>query len=456
MPASISGLAFRPLALTALIAFTACFAGALTTGVLLIPRVAWAQARNAVGATRPESLSLARVYDAADRGSPRIHAAAALARAARARVAGATRPPDPTLQLGLMNYMLPELSADPALGMRQLQVMQMLPLPGKLRAAGDAARSRMLAAELRVSEVRLTSRAAAAMAFIERWGAERQATIALETRRLLEDVAAVASSMYRVGDGRQVDVLRAQVEIARMDEEVIRMRTMGQSALARLAAAVNLPLDSVAGAPALPAFPDSLSPADSLVALSIASRPMLAAGVADVEAASADLRLAARERWPDPQVGFQYGERSGAMGTDRMGSLMIGATIPLWARSRQLAMRSEATAMREMAEADLGAMRAETRGRVGEMHAAIASSRRLASLYLNSILPQAEAAAASALVAYRAGAVDFMTVVEDRMTVNRYRQELVALDAAQAIAWIELEMLLDRPLLRTANRTGGE
>jgi outer membrane protein TolC len=89
------------------------------------------------------------------------------------------------------------------------------------------------------------------------------------------------------------------------------------------------------------------------------------------------------------------------------------------------------------------------------MHAAIATSRLLAWLYRNSILPQAEAAAASALVAYRAGAVDFMTVVEDRMTVNRYRQELVALDAAQAIAWIELEMLLDRPLLLAADRRGG-
>lgn len=454
MPASITGLAFRRLA------YLACSASVLTGGSLLLslvaPRIVAAQEHTAVVAPRADPLSLAAVYDAVDRGSPRIRAATALARAARSRVAASTRPPDPTVQLGLMNYMLPGLRADPALGMRQLQVMQMLPLPGKLRAAGDATRARTIAAELRVSEVRLSSRAAAAMAFVERWGAERQATIALETRRLLEDAAAVASSMYRVGDGRQVDVLRAQVEIARMDEEVIRMRTMGASALARLAAAVNLPLDSVSGVPSLPSFPDSLSSAETLVAMSIASRPMLAAGAADVEAASADVRLATRERWPDPQVGFQYGERSGAMGTDRMGSVMVGATIPLWARSRQLAMRTEATAMREMAEADLGAMRAETRGRVAELHAAITSTRRLESLYRNSILPQAEAAAASALVAYREGTVDFMTVVEDRMTVNRYRQELVALDAAQAISWIELEMLLDRPLLTTANRNGGE
>lgn len=440
MPAFHTGLASRPFAFCAL---------ALVGASGITPTLASAQARSAPISARTDSLSLAAVYDAVDRGNPRLRAASALARAAGSRIAGSTRPPDPTLQLGLMNYMLPELSADPALGMRQLQVMQMLPLPGKLKAAGDAARSRTVAAEARVSEARLAARASGAMAFVERWGAERQATIALETRRLLEDAAAVASSMYRVGDGRQVDVLRAQLEIARMDEEVIRMRTMGESALARLAAVADLPVDSVAGPPVLPALPDSLPPVDSLVAWSIASRPMLAAGMADIEAASAELRLAARERWPDPQVGMQYGERSGAMGTDRMGSLMVGATIPLWARSRQLAMRDEATAMREMAVADLDAMRAETRGRVGETHTAIASSRRLASLYRNSILPQAEAAAASAVAAYRTGTVDFMTVVENRMTVNRYRQELVALEVTEASAWVELEMLLGRRILTT-------
>ncbi len=449
MPAFNAGLASRQLLIVALALVGASSTTPVATSAQERHAAVAAQERTPAVTARADSLSLAAVYAAVDRGNPRIRAARALARAAGSRIAGSTRPPDPTLQLGLMNYMLPELRSDPALGMRQLQVMQMLPLPGKLAAAGDAARSRTLAAELRVSEVRFTARAGAAMALIERWGAERQATIALETRRLLEDAAAVASSMYRVGDGRQVDVLRAQVEIARMDEEVIRMRTMGESALARLAAAVDLPMDSVAGPPVLPSFPDSLPSVDSLAASSIASRPMLAAGVADVEAASAELRLAARERWPDPQVGFQYGERSGVMGTDRMGSLMVGATIPLWARSRQLAMRDEATAMREMAVADLDAMRAETRGRVGETHAAIASSRRLASLYRNSVLPQAEVAAASAVAAYRAGTVDFMTVVENRMTVNRYRQELVALEVAEVGAWVELEMLLGRGILDT-------
>ncbi len=396
-----------------------------------------------------QPLTLAHVYAAVDRGTPRIRASEALARAARARVPGATRPPDPTLQFGLMNYMLPELAADPLIGMRQLQLMQMVPLPGKLAAAGRVVRARADAAESRVADARWTARATAAMSFYERWGAERQVSIALETRRLLEDVEAIATSMYRVGTGRQVDVLRARVEIARMDEDVERMRAMSEGAHARLAAELDMPMDSVSGAPSAPAFPHTIPSRDSLLTLAFENRPMLAAGLAEVKAAAAEHRLAARERWPDPQLGVQYAERSTAMGTERMGSLMIGATIPLWAGSRQLRLRDEAAAMREMTEADLAAMRADTRGRVTEVHTALASSRRLATLYRGTVLPQAEAAAASSLSAYRAGDVDFMTVVENRMTVNQYRMELIALDVSQGNAWAELEMLAGRTLMVT-------
>ncbi len=401
-------------------------------------------------APRDRPLTLAEILATVDRRSPRVHAAAAFARASATRVAGATKPPDPTLQLGLMNYLLPGLQADPTLGMRQLQLMQMLPLPGKLTAAGDAARARSAAASALAEEVRSDARTTAAMAFYERAVVLRQVAIARETRRLLEDVAAVAAAMYRVGDGRQVDVLRAQVEIARMDAEVLRMLAMDASAQSRLAAALDLPLDSLNGTPVLPEFPDSVPTREALETLALTSRPMLAAGVAEVDAASADLRLATRDRWPDLQVGLQYGERASAMGTERMGSLMVGAALPIWARSRQLAMRDEAGAMRAMAEADLATMRAATRGRVGEVHAELVSVRDLAALYRGSVLPQAEAAAIAALASYRTGAVDFMTVIDDRMTVNRYRQELVALDATQGRAWAELEMLTGRPLLAAA------
>ena len=103
--------------------------------------------------------------------------------------------------------------------------------------------------------------------------------------------------------------------------------------------------------------------------------------------------------------------------------------------------------MTEMARADLAAMRAETRGRIGEAYAALERARRLAQLYRTTVLPQAEATVASAMSAYRVGSVDFMTLLDDRMTVNRYRQELATLDADEGKAWAELEMLTGRALM---------
>ena len=405
------------------------------------------------------SLTLDSVFTLVAANSPRARAAEALARAANARIPGAGLPPDPELQLGFMNYMLPDVRPDPVLGMTQLQVMQMVPLPGKLAAAKRAARARADAATARADDAAFGARAAAAMAFYERYEAEGRAALAGETRRLLEDVSAVANAMYRVGQGRQADVLRARVELARMDEDIARMSAMGEAATARLAAVAAVDAAAVSGSPVLPAFPAAIPSREELEQAALRARPMLAAGAAHVRAAEADAALARRERWPDLQVGVQYGQRTMDGETDRMGSLMIGASVPIYAGSRQLRMRDEAAAMQAMATAELDAMRADTRGRIGELHASLVSARRLAALYRTTVLPQAEAATSSALASYRTGGVDLMTVIDNRMSVNRYRQELLALEAAEGRAWAELEMIVGRALINdaaSAPRTTGE
>ena len=79
-------------------------------------------------------IRLGEIYAQVQRANPKLAAARALVRAARARTPAASRLPDPQLQLGFMNYSLPSLSPMPPLGMTQLQLMQMVPLGGKLRA----------------------------------------------------------------------------------------------------------------------------------------------------------------------------------------------------------------------------------------------------------------------------------------------------------------------------------
>lgn len=381
-------------------------------------------------------------------------AARALADAAWARTPGARRLPDPQLQLGFMNYEVPRLAPMATLGMTQLQVMQMVPVAGKLSLSGRVADAQAAGASARAVDVRWEQRARLAMAFYDLYVADRSLGVARETRQLVEDIAATAQAMYAVGDAQQADVLRARVDIARMNEEIVRMATMRTAMGARLAGVLDEPIDTTRLSPELPDLPNDLPTLDALVREAEANRPMIRAGEADVQAASAAERLARREIWPDLQVGVQYGQRGGAMGTERMGSLMLGASIPIFARDRQLQMRVEAGAMRAMAQSDLSAMRADTRARVAELYADFTRARNLGSLYRTAVLPQAESAVTASLASYRVGAVNLMTLLDNQMTVNRYRQELFVLEAELGKSLAELEMLIGRSL--TAPAAPGE
>jgi outer membrane protein, heavy metal efflux system len=425
-----------------LVARALALVGALSFAATL-PAVAQ---QPAAADSAPRGLHLGELYRDARESSPRAQAARSLARALSARVSSAKLPPDPQLQLGFMNYTLPGLRPMDPLGMTQLQLMQMVPVAGKLGLSGRVAGAQALAQGERAREVEWELRSDVAMSFYDLYRTDYGLAVARETIRLLQDVRKIAESMYRVGEGRQADVLRAQVEIARMVEDTIRMTTMRSGMAARLNAILNRPFDAMVSSPALPDFPDSLPFLDVLVMLAERERPMVRAGEREVEAADAQTSLARREIWPDLTVGLQYGQRRSEMGVERMGSLMVGASVPVFARGRQLRMREEAEAMRQMATSDLATMRADTRARVTEAYADLTRARNLASLYRTTIIPQAEATVSSALAAYRVGSVDFMTLLDNRMTVNTYRQELFALDAEQGKAWADLEMLTGREL----------
>jgi outer membrane protein, heavy metal efflux system len=396
-------------------------------------------------------LTLADVYRIAASTS-RVSAATALASAAEARVASARRPSDPELQLGLMNRSLPSFAPMDPLGMTQIQLMQMIPVAGKPGIAGRIASENAAAAQSRALDVRWDVRARAAMHFYDLYAADSQLGIARQIKRLVQDIAKVAQTMYAVGEAKQADVLRAQVEIARMTEDITRMESMRAGMIARLAATLNVDASGIGSVIPPPALPDTLPPLEVLAAEAERSRPMIAAGARDVRAAEAGQKLAAREIWPDLQIGLQYAWRAGEMGTERMGSVMIGAAIPVYARSRQLRMRNEAAAMKAMAVSELANMRAETRGRMGELYADYTRARNLRALYRTTILPQADATVTSSFAAYRVGDVNLMTLLENQMTVNRYRQEVVALDAAQGKAIAEMEMLLGRELFDVSAR----
>lgn len=435
----------------------ALYARVLTGTAVIVALAAPLRSAHAQAVTVATDVTrLGDLYAQVTSANPKVTAARALVRAAQARVPSARRPPDPQLQLGIMNRSLPGLAPMQPLGMTQLQVMQMLPLGGKLSLAGRIASAQADATSARAADVVWELRSQTAMAFYELYATDRQLEVARGTLRLLQDISRTAESMYRVGEGRQADVLRANVEIARMSEDTLRMRAMRTTMVSRLNALLNRGADEQLADVVRPQFPDTMPARSWLDSAAMTNRPMIRAGVQEVRAADASAALAKKEIIPDLQVGVQYARGASTMvaadgmtatRTENMASLMIGASIPIFARDRQYQMRNEAEAMKAMARADVNAMRAETRGKIGEAYADLTRARDLARLYRTTVIPQAEATVSSALSSYRVGKVDFMTLLDDQMTVNKYRQELYGLEADEGKAWAELEMLTGRELI---------
>jgi outer membrane protein TolC len=233
-----------------------------------------------------------------------------------------------------------------------------------------------------------------------------------------------------------------------MTGQVADMEAMRRTMATRLNTVLNRPPDAPTGSPELPAFPDTLPSTDSVIGAALVSRGMLRAGADQVRAATAAEELAHRDIWPDLEVGVIYGwQPMSGGGTDQMLSLMLGASVPLWAGSRQLKMRDETAAMRQMAVEELAAMQSDTRGRVAELVAEFERTRDLHRLYARTLLPQAEATVSSARAAYQVGGVDFMTYLDALMTVYGYRSQVIRLDAEQGQALAEMEMVTAKPLV---------
>ena len=402
-------------------------------------------------------LTLNDVYNAVRAQNPRLAASAALVVARSAMEDGAGLPPDPQIEIGAMNLSLPGLTADmPSSMLPSIQVMQMVPVFGKLRLSKQIARTSTEIARAEAVEAWWEVRAEAAMAFYELYQIDRQVVIMRETLQLLENFRRVAQAMYSASQGRQADVLRASVAAARMEADIKRMEAMRVGAAARLNAVQNLPADAPVGAVQLPALPSTVPARDALGAWAVTARPMLLRGRAEIDQAGSRVALAQKEIWPDLNIGVQYGQRRASMNTDpamppekiteRMGSIMVGFSVPLFAGKRQLKMREEAQAMRAMARADLARMSAEVDARISELVANLDRNRTLIQLYRTDVLPQAEANVQSSFSSYRVGEVDFMTLVDAQMTANTYKQELAVLTAEYGSDIVELEMTIGREL----------
>lgn len=410
-------------------------------------------ARNARGQTDAgvdEGLTLEAVITLARERNQRLASAKAVVDAKTQLEPSAGLPPDPIFQIGVRNLRLPDLTADMPNSMApSLQIVQTFPFFGKLSLGKRIARQSTSISSADADETWWEVRAAVAAAFFEVYGADRQLEVMRVTLRLLRDFEAVARAMYGTGTGRQSDVLRANVEVSRMDTEIARMEAMRIGAAARLNALLDLPAATPVPSPQLPQLPEKVPDRDTLRDWAETSRPLIHGARTEVERARSRHDLARKEVWPDLAIGVHYGQRDVDDDTRRMASFLVGFNLPVFAGSRQLRMRDEAVALERAAAAALEETRAWVDARIEQLLADLDQGRTLIDLYRKEILPEAEANVESAFSLYRTGDVDFLTLVDAQTTKNRFEQEYYKLLAQYGADVAELEMTVGRELPMT-------
>jgi outer membrane protein TolC len=346
--------------------------------------------------------------------------------------------PDPVLTLGLRNRPLDGFGTDNPMTMNWIGLSQTFPWPGNQGFGQERQEHYARAADLAADEMEAALLARVKEVYFQLAFMDRALDIMASTRELLRDFLEVTSAKYAVGAGLQQDILQAQVAIAQMTAD-ITVTTQNRVAMAaRLNSLLGRPATEPAGLLQLPDPVGSLPAVDSLMAIAAVNRPAIRAARERALAAEAGYRAAQRDAYPDFTVALGYGQRPQF---EDLATIQVRISLPLWSGSRQKPHIREMEAVRSSEEAREIDLHNETFARLSELRAAAERAHALSELYRTSIVPQARAAVESALSAYRVGEVDYMTLLANETTVNRFETERVRLAAEYQAALAGIEAL---------------
>jgi outer membrane protein TolC len=415
------------------------------------PRFAAAHAP--VPGNRADPTPLERVIALAREHNPEIRAALREKEAAEHRIAPASALDDPMLETGVVNLPVSSFSfSREDMTMKMLGLSQRFPYPGKrvLRreVAERDAESISHAYEETVNRVTREAK----VAYYDLALVLESTRLIEQNREIVQQLMKLADTRYSVGQGNQLDVLRAQTQLSRMSEELIKLGRERPNAEAELMHAIGRPTGELT-VPALlelREFPLSLETLDELA---YTSRPRLRALQSIVARSSRALELAAKDRYPDFDVRVSYGQRENMPDGSRrsdMVSFTVAMNLPVWRDTKIRPRIAEAAALHDQAASLYEGQRHEISMRLRQQIAAAEQNLRAARLYRNEILPQARLAAEATVSAYQVGRGEFALLLENQMSIFSYRIAEATAIANHNKAIAEIEFLTGRDSLARA------
>jgi outer membrane protein TolC len=344
--------------------------------------------------------------------NPELAQAQALVDASKAEVPQAGALADPTLSLGLQNdgFNGIQVGKMPT-SYYEAMVSQPLPWPGKRRARTDIASLGVKVQDASLDRTRLQLVSDLERAYVGLVLVREQLRLIDQQASYLAQAEGSAKVRYEVGQGNQSDLLRAQLERTRLQQQRLSLQAQEPTLLATINRIRNRPSDTPLDTPVrLESMPLPVEHTEAAwMDRADSESPDLAYAKRSLEQASRRLDLAKLNVRPDFAVTAGYMARGSL---DPMWTVGFSIGLPVCAHRKQQKAVAEESWRKQAEGHEVEAVRTLLRQRIRERVAQLASDEASIRIYRQGLLVQSKASFKASLAQYEAGKVPFLTVLE--------------------------------------------
>jgi len=398
---------------------------------------------SAVEAQRNIPLTLAEAEDRALASEPGHAALMARAAALEESAIVAGELPDPTMRVGLANYPISSGSFSTE-GMTQAQLGFRQSFPSGKSRAFSTRQYESLALEMNENAAARSRDVLTNVrhAWLDTYYWQQARNIVTESRPFFLDLAEVSRSLYSVGRKTQQDVLRAELELGRLDDRLIEIDRRHAQAIAVLSEWLGADARRPVAAK-LPVW-DQVPALDSLRE-NLPSHPAVLAAEARIAARNAGVRVAEERKKPGWALDLGYGYREGELpsGEPRSDFVSVSVTMdmPFFRKNRQDRSLAAALSERSAAEYDKNVLLRQLSSQLDAEYAHWQEISLRVVFYETSILSLSADQAQAALLAYQSEAGDFADVMRGYIDDLNTRLDHVRLQVERAQSYAALANL---------------
>jgi cobalt-zinc-cadmium efflux system outer membrane protein len=316
-------------------------------------------------------------------------------------------------------------------------VSQDIPYSGKRQLRASVAEHEADSMEAQTDSVRRAVVGNLKMIYFQLAYIQQTLGVLQRSDELLNQVQEATEARYRVGQGNQQDVLKAQLQHTKILQEVTHHHQEEGLLEAQIKQLLGRPQDSqdiVTETLTLRALPYS---AADLLQKAREQNPDVHSKQASIREQETRVELAHKNFRPDFNVQYTY-EHTGSQARDYY-IATFGIRLPN--RGRQKAELAEAEQNQERARQELDAESQRVLSEVQQQYIRAKTAEERLKIYSDGLVPQSEATFQSALSAYQSNRQDFESLLSSFLDVlnldMEYRTELVEHESALA----ELERL---------------